>query len=133
MSCSNTKRLCNKLIISQAVNFDGTNLLIDLPQAAYNNNEKYCIVIAQNIPSSTTINAPVFITIGGGTATYPLLNCDCTTVTACSVNKRTKYCVKVKTNIASGSFVMIGKLPCSSCSNNAASLPITTTTTTVTP
>lgn len=132
MSCSNTKRLCNRLIISQAVNFDGTNLLIDLPQAAYNNNEKYCIVIAQNIPSSATINAPVFITIGGGTATYPLLNCDCTTVTACSVNKRTKYCVKVKTNIASGSFVMIGKLPCSNCSNNAASLPITTTTT-VTP
>ena len=128
MSCANYKRLCNKLVISQAVNFDGTNLIIDIPTGTYNNCEKYCIVVAQNIPTTATITAPVFITIGGGTATYPLLNCDCTAATACSINRRTRYSVKVRTDVSSGSFVLLDKLPCSRCNDNAASLPIETTT-----
>lgn len=127
MSCPNYKKLCNRLIISDAVNFDGTNLIIDIPQGTYANCEKYCIVVAQNIPTTATINAPVFITIGGGTTTYPLLNCDCTQVTACSINRRTRYSVRVRTDITTGSFVLLGKLPCSRCSDNAASLPIETT------
>lgn len=126
MSCPNYKKLCNRLIISDAVNFDGTNLIIDIPQGTYANCEKYCIVVAQNIPTTATINAPVFVTIGGGTATYPLLNCDCTQVTACSINRRTRYSVRVRTDITTGSFVLLGKLPCSRCSDNAASLPIET-------
>lgn len=127
MNCSNYKKLCNRLVISEAVNFNGTNLIVDLPQAAYSNYEKYCIVVAQNIPDTTTINAPVVITIGGGTTTYPLLNSDCTTVTARSINRRTRYSVRVRTDITTGSFVMLGKLPCSRCgNNNAASLPIET-------
>lgn len=126
MSCPNYKKLCNRLIISDAVNFDGTNLIIDIPQGTYANCEKYCIVVAQNIPTTATINAPVFVTIGGGTATYPLLNCDCTQVTACSINRRTRYSVRVRTDITTGSFVLLGKLPCSRCGDNAASLPIET-------
>lgn len=126
MSCPNYKKLCNRLIISDAVNFDGTNLIIDIPQGTYANCEKYCIVVAQNIPTTATINAPVFVTIGGGTATYPLLNCDCTQVTACSINRRTRYSVRVRTDITTGSFVLLGKLLCSRCSDNAASLPIET-------
>lgn len=124
MSCPNYKRLCDRLVISDAVNFDGTNLIIDIPQGSYANREKYCIVVAQNIPATTTINAPVFITIGGGTATYPLLNCDCTQITASSINRRTRYSVRVRTDITTGSFVLLGKLPCSRCGDNAASLPI---------
>lgn len=124
MSCPTTKRLCKRLIISQAVNFDGTNVIIDIPEGTYNNNEKYCIIVAQNIPATATISSPVVISIGGGTTTYPLVNCDCTNVTACSINRRTRYSVCVHTDIASGVFKLMGKIPCSRCADNALSLPI---------
>lgn len=129
MSCPTYKRLCKRLIISSAVAFNGTNLIINLPAGNYLDNEKYCIVVAQNIPTTTTINAPVLITIGTGTTTYPLMNCDCTNVTACSINRRTRYSVCVHTNISNGVFKLLGRLPCSQCGNNLASLPAPATTT----
>ena len=128
MSCPNYKRICEKLVISDSVTFADGTLTIDLPANSYVNNEKYCIVVAQNVPTTTTIDAPVAITIGGdATTTYPLVNCDCTNVTACSINTRTRYSVFVRTNVNGGSFVLKGKVPCSRCANNVASLPIQTT------
>lgn len=123
MSCPTYKRLCDRLIISNAVTFTGGNLVINIPAGNYQNKEKYCIVVAQNIPATTTINAPVVITIGTSATTYPLLNCDCANVTACSINRRTRYSVCVFTNISSGVFKLLGKIPCSQCSNYLASLP----------
>ena len=106
MNYNNTvKRICDRLIISSAVTFADGTLTINLPQDNYGNGCRYCIVVAQNIPEETTITAPVVITIGDDTTTtYPLMNCDCTTVYACSINRRTRYSVKVHTDIASGVF-----------------------------
>ena len=70
MSCPTHKRLCDKLIISDSVTFADGTLTIDLPQAAYGNCQKYCIVVAQTIPVETTITAPVVITIGGVTKKF---------------------------------------------------------------
>lgn len=124
MSCPTQKRLCNKLVISDSVTFTDGSLVIDLPQAAYGNCQKYCIVVAQTIPTETTITAPVVITIGGDTATtYPLLNCDCSPVYACSINTRTRYSVCVHTDITSGTFRLLGKLPCSRCADNLLAIP----------
>lgn len=123
MSCPNYKRLCKRLVISTAVTFENNTLVINLPEGNYANNEKYCIVVAQNIPDTTTITAPVEISIGSGTTTYPLVNCDCSNVYACSINRRTRYSVCVSTNISSGVFKLLGRLPCSQCANNLASLP----------
>lgn len=123
MSCPNYKRLCKRLIISTAVTFENNTLVINLPEGNYANNEKYCIVVAQNIPDTTTITAPIEISIGSGTTTYPLVNCDCSNVYACSINRRTRYSVCVSTNISSGVFKLLGRLPCSQCANNLASLP----------
>ena len=124
MSCNNNKRLCRNLVISTAVTFADDTLTINIPAGTYGNGCKYCIVVAQTIPETTTINAPVVITIGDGTTEYPLLNCDCTAVTACSINTRTRYCTIVRTDVASGSFKLLGKLPCSRCADNLASLPV---------
>ena len=123
MSCSNYNKLCERLIISDSVTFTNNTLVINIPQGNYCNNTKYCIVVAQNIPDTTTINAPVEITIGTGTTSYPLVYCDCTNVYACSINRRTRYSVCVSTNISSGVFKLLGRLPCSQCANNLASLP----------
>lgn len=112
MSCKNICKLCDRLIISQAVTFAAGVLTINLPAGSYANGCKYCVVIAQAIPEATTINAEVVITIGDGTETYPLVGCDCAPVTACSLRTRTKYSTRVVTDATGGTFRLLGKACC---------------------
>ena len=121
MACKNVCKLCDRLIISQAITFAGGNLVVNLPDGSYNNNEKYCIVLAQAIPETTTINAPVVITIGTGTQQYPLVNRCCRPVTACGVRTRTRYSTCVETSATSAVFKMLGE-PCCQPNNNLRSV-----------
>lgn len=129
MACKTVCKLCDKLIISTAVTFTSDNLVITIPAGAYENGKKYCIVIAQSIPSTTTINAPVYIQIGTGTALYPLQKCNCSQATACSVRTRTRYSTRVATTPTGGSFRLLGELCCAP-NNNLLSIngtaPVTT-------
>ena len=129
MACKTVCKLCDKLIISTAVAFTSGNLVITIPAGAYENDKKYCIVIAQSIPSTTTINAPVYIQIGTGTALYPLQKCNCSQATACSVRTRTRYSTRVATTPTGGSFRLLGELCCAP-NNNLLSIngtaPVTT-------
>ena len=112
-NCKNVCKLCPKLILSTATTFTaGTGLIITIPEGAYNDGQKYCIVIAQSIPAETTISAPVFIQIGTGTVLYPLDKCDCTQATACSIRTRTKYSTRVETTSNSGVFKLLGRIAC---------------------
>jgi hypothetical protein len=121
MSCNNVCRLCDRLIISEAVTFTaGTGLIINIPAGSYNDNCKYCIVVAQAIPAATTITAPVFITIGDGTELYPLNKCDCTQATACSIRTRTRYATRVETSATTGVFRLLGKVCCAPNNNLTA-------------
>lgn len=128
MACKPSCKLCKNLIISQSVTVvtvDGTDtLLIDLPLGTYGDNCKYCIVIAQTIPATATINMPVAFSINGVTTTvYPFVRCDCSQVTACSIRTRTRYSTIVSTNAIGGVFKSLGGLSCSP--NNALpSLPV---------
>ena len=117
MSCSNVCKLCDRLIISEAVTFADGTLTINIPAGSYADGCKYCIVVAQTIPAATTITAPVVITIGTGTETYPLVNRCCAQVTACAIRTRTKYSTVVSTDATGGTFKLLGK-PC--CSPNNA-------------
>lgn len=117
MACKNICRLCDKLILSVDVTFTAPNLIVNVPAGAYNDGEKYCIVIAQTIPDTTTVNAPVVITIGEGTEQYALLTCDCRPVTAQSLRNRTKYSTRVVTTAAGGSFKLLGEI-CNMPNNN---------------
>lgn len=133
-NCKPVCRLCDKLVISQAVTFTGGNLVINLPAGAYNNGSKYCIVVAQAIPSTTTINAPVVITIGTGTQQYPLTNRCCAPVTACGIRTRTRYSTVVSTSATTGTFKLLGNAcPCPtnnlrSINGTAPAAPATSTT-----
>lgn len=113
-------KLCDRLIISQAVTFADGTLTINLPAGSYGDGCKYCIVIAQTIPAATTITAPVVITIGDGTEEYPLVGCDCAQVTACALRTRTRYAVKVVTTATGGSFRMLGRGCCAPINNLTA-------------
>lgn len=117
MACKTVCRLCDRLVISQAVTFAGGTLTINLPTGNYANGQKYCIVVAQAIPAATTINAPVVVTIGTGTDQYPLTRCDCAQVTACGIRTRTKYSTVVSTTGTGGTFRLLGRQACAP--NNA--------------
>lgn len=121
MACKPVCKLCPNFVISESVEFTGGNLVINIPAGSYQNGCKYCIVVAQTIPETTTINAPVVITIGEGTELYPLTRCDCAQVTACGIRTRTKYSTVVTTNATGGSFRMLGH-PCCSPTNNLESI-----------
>ena len=113
MACKTSCQLCKRLTISQAVTFADGTLTINIPAGTYNNGEKYCIIIAQNIPAETTITAPVVITIGTGTETYPLTTSNCAQVTACAIRTRRRYSTCVSTSATGGSFRLLGKPCCS--------------------
>ena len=117
MACKNVCRLCDNLVISTAVAFTGGNLVITIPAGNYNNNEKYCIVVAQAVPDTTTITAPVVIQIGTGTELYPLNGCDCVQLTACAIRTRTRYATRVSTNGTGGVFKLLGKASCAPSNN----------------
>ena len=120
MSCKNVCQVCKRLVFSQSVSFTGGNLVITLPAGNYSNGEKYCIVIAQSIPTTTTIAAPVMIQIGTGETLYPLQNRCCAQVTACGVRTRTKYATRVVTSATGGVFKMLGNPACSPNNNLTA-------------
>lgn len=117
MACQNVCKLCNRLIISTSVAFTSGNLVITIPTGSYNDGEKYCIVVAQAIPDTTTINAPVVIQIGEGPVLYPLTKRNCTQATACSIRTRTKYSTKVITSADAGTFRLLGNIPCAPNNN----------------
>lgn len=128
MYCNNNCKICNRLIISTAVTVVTVagvdTLVIDIPTATYMDGCRYCIVIAQAIPATATINMPVAISIGGDTTTvYPLTRCDCAQVTACAIRTRTKYPVLVSTSATGGVFKVLRGLSCSP-NNTLASLPV---------
>lgn len=112
MACRNVCRLCDKLVISQAVTFAGGVLTINIPAGSYADGCKYCIVVAQTIPETATITAPVVITIGDGTVTYPLTGCDCAQLIACQIRTRTRYAVRVATTATGGTFKLLGRAAC---------------------
>lgn len=121
MACKSNCKLCNRLVISQAVSFTGGTLVINLPAGSYRDGEKYCIIVAQSIPATTTINAPVVVTIGTGTQQYPLTNRCCAPVTACGIRTRTKYSTVVSTSATSGTFKLLGNT-CPCPTNNLTSI-----------
>lgn len=116
-----TCRLCNRLVLSQSVTFDGTSLVVNLPEGSYNDGCRYCVVVAQSIPTTVTINAPVVFTIGAGTVQYPVTRCDCSPATACNIHTRTRYAVRVETSATSGVFRLLGR-SCCGCDNNLQSI-----------
>lgn len=115
--CTQGCRLCRNIVISDSVTVvtvDGTDtLVIDIPAGFYPDMGRVCLVVAQTIPTTATITMPVAISIGGDTTTvYPILNCDCTQVTACAIRTRTRYGLRINTNATSAVFKTIRKLNC---------------------
>lgn len=133
--CIRCCRLCDKLIISTAINYDSTNnqVIVALPANAFNNGQKYCIIFAQNIPTSATINSEVVFTIGNNATRYPFVNCNCVPIYASQIRTRRVYSTRVNTAVNNGVFKYIGKcaLPSNAITVNT-SIPVEETEATAT-
>lgn len=106
-------KLCDHFVVTTAVAFAAGTLTLTLPDdVTYGNCEKFCIVIGQTIPDTTTLNAPVVAVIGTGTTTFPLVNRCGAPVVAQQVSTRRKYPTIVSTTAAGGSFKVLCNLPC---------------------
>lgn len=110
MECIRSCRLCDKLILSTAINYDSdTNqVIVALPANCYANCQKYCIVLAQSLPTSATIDAQVVFTIGNNATRYPFVNKDCTPIYATQLRTRRVYNTRVNTAVNTGVFKYIG-------------------------
>lgn len=127
MECIKNCKLCERLILSTAINYDAaTNtVIVALPATSFENCRKYCIVLAQAIPEAATINAEVVFTVGTNTAQYPFLNKNCVPVAVTQIRTRRIYPVKLSTSIGNGVFKYIGSCPLPCVSNSGVdSLPI---------
>lgn len=112
MACKNSCQLCRNLVISQSISFTGGNLVVNLPAGSYEDRRKICVILAQAIPSATTVDAPVVFTAGTGTQLYPLVNKCCRGVTARGVRTRTRYSLKVETTATGAVFKLLGNTCC---------------------
>lgn len=118
-NCINNKcHLCKNLTITTSVSVVAVGgvdtLVFDIPAGGcYCNGNKVCLVIAQTIPETATINQPVAISIGGDTTVvYPIVDKCCRQTTACQFRTRKKYPLCIQTTATSAVFKSLGGLSC---------------------
>lgn len=112
MACKTSCKLCDHLIVSENIAVTSGVVVVTLPTGTYLNGEKYCIVLAQTIPTTAAISAPVQFIINGGDTRFPLNDCECRQVTACGVRTRTRYSTRLVTNATGAVFRMLGHACC---------------------
>jgi len=111
MNCFKILRIDPRSVAATAITFAAETLTINIPQKTYNTGGVYFLRLTDPIPEETTINAPVVITIGAGTETYPLLSKSGGQVTAASLRSGYSYPVKVVSN-GTGAFKVLDWLWC---------------------
>lgn len=117
-------RLCKRLVGSVSVTVVGTNLVVNIPAANYDNCERLCLAVLQEIPATATRGMPVVITIGTDATQYPLVRCNSTPVTQEYIGQGNIYQLKVLTTATSAVFRVLNQL--CTVSTNIPSIPVTT-------
>lgn len=115
-------RLCKRFIGSVAVTVVGTSLVINIPAANYDNCERLCLAVLQEIPTTATRGMPVVITIGADATEYPLVRCNGTPVTQDYIGQGNIYQLKVQTTTTSAVFRVFNNI--CTVSTNIPSIPV---------
>ena len=114
MACNynNCGRLCPRFTTSTTITLTDGTLVINIPGTiTYQDGCKYCLALAQTIPTGTPIDAPVVVTVGDGTVEFPLLSRCGAQVLAAQLATRTRYPVRVSTTATGGSLTVLRCLP----------------------
>lgn len=117
-------KICKRFVGSVSATVTATALVINIPQANYDNCEKLCLAILQEIPTTATRGLPVVITIGTGTTQYALIKCNGTPVTQEYIAQGNVYQLIVQTTATSAVFRALNCL--SAACVNLASIPVET-------
>lgn len=112
MGCFKILRIDPRSITAASITFAADTLTINLPQRTYNAGGVYFLRLTDEIPDTATINAPVVITIGEGTVTYPLLSKCGGQVTAASLRSGYSYPITLVNGGTDGAFKVLDKLWC---------------------
>lgn len=106
---------CNKyrFISTTGVSVIGTQLVLTIPSNTYNNGERICLLVAQDLPSSSSANS-VAIQIGTSTTYYPVIKVCGNNVRADQINRNVIYRLTIGTD--PGHFTVNNSrcLPCTS-------------------
>lgn len=111
MACKAVCRLCKRLILSQSISAAAGALAITIPAGTYTDGDKYCIVLAQAIPTASTLATQAYIVLDGGTVRYPLVTACGNPVYASQLRTRTKYSTRLETSVTGAVFRLLGCVP----------------------
>ena len=103
-------RIDPRSITEESITFSAGTLPINIPQRAYNSGCPYFLSLVDVIPATTTVGAPVVITIGDGTVEYPLIGCNGVALTAENIRSGYSYPVTVISNNSTGAFKLIAPI-----------------------
>lgn len=103
-------RIDPRSVTPDAVTFAADTLTINLPQNTYGSCGPYFIRLVDPLPDATTIGSEVVITIGAGTVTYPLLDCNGVQLTAERLRTGYSYPVQVVSSGANGAFKLLAPI-----------------------
>lgn len=112
MNCFKILRIDPRSVTAAAITFAADTLTINVPQRTFNAGGVYFLRLTEPIPEAATINAPVVITIGDGTVTYPLLSKCGGQVTAASLRSGYSYPITLVNGGTDGAFKVLDKLWC---------------------
>ena len=112
MNCFRIIRIDPRSVTAAEVTFAADTLTVNVPQRTFNAGGVYFLRITEPIPEETTINAPVVITIGDGTVTYPLISKCGGQVTAASLRSGYSYPITLVSGGTDGAFRVLDKLWC---------------------
>lgn len=112
MGCYKILRIDPRSVTPTAVTFAADTLTINVPQRTFNACGVYFLRLTEPIPDTATITAPVVITIGDGTVTYPLLSRCGGQVTAASLRSGYSYPITLVNGGTDGAFKVLDKLWC---------------------
>ena len=115
-------KICKRFVGSVTVTVVGTSLVINIPAANYDNCERLCLAVLQEIPTTATRGMPVVITIGTATTQYPLVRCNGTPVTQEYIGQGNIYQLRVQTTATSAVFRVLNNL--CTVSTSIPSIPV---------
>lgn len=110
------RRIDHRSVTAETVTFAGGTLTINLPQRSYSSGCPYFLRLLEAIPDTATVGANVVVTIGAGTAEYPLVDMRGAPVTVEQLRSGYSYPVAVVSGGTLGAFKVLAPLVYGRCS-----------------
>lgn len=110
-----------KTILTLSLELSGDDLILVLPEKVFNNNHRYLIRIAQDIPAEVNRLTRVFIAIKGDSTNYPVIRYNGHFLYASQVRTRRNYLIQTAAD--TGAFMLINGWVCGDNNGSVPTIP----------